>query len=313
MEIIYIKDNFINPQNCAATIGFFDGMHLGHQFLLNELKTAAAQNKLKSALITFSEHPRHVLQKTDFPPLLTTLDEKISLIEKTGIDFCFVLNFTKDMAQLSAEDFISTILKKQLNADMLLVGYDHHFGHNRNETFDDYFNHGKKHQLAVIQAKAFAENKELRISSSNIRYALIDGNVETANKMLSYPYTLRGKVIDGYKIGRKIGFPTANIELIDKQKIIPGKGVYAVNALIKHKKYRGMMNIGSRPTIDNGNTISLEVHIINFSNDIYNEDIQISFIKKMRDEIKFQHLDELIKQLNEDRKMILELPDTLFL
>jgi riboflavin kinase/FMN adenylyltransferase len=312
MKIIAVDNRTINTESCVATIGFFDGVHLGHQCLLHQLKEQARSRHLKSAVVTFGQHPRHILQKTDFPPLLTTFSEKTAMIEKAGIDFCFVLDFDKELAGLSAEMFLEKILKKQLGVADLLLGYDHRFGHRHEDTFDDYVRYGQQCGVNIIRADVYNENGGLHVSSSNIRFALMEGDIELANKMLSYKYSLKGKVICGYKVGRKIGFPTANIDPEDKLKLIPKKGVYAVSALINDKKYRAMMNIGQRPTLNNGTAVSLEVHIVDFDGLIYDEEMRISFICKMRDEVKFGCVDELILQLKNDKKNIQEMPGDLF-
>ncbi|MDR0370503.1 MAG: bifunctional riboflavin kinase/FAD synthetase [Prevotellaceae bacterium] len=312
MKIIAVDNRTINPESCVATIGFFDGVHLGHQCLLHRLKELSHSRHLKSAVVTFGQHPRHILHKTNFPPLLTTFSEKTALIEQAGIDFCFVLDFDKALADLSAEVFLDKILKKQLAVADLLLGYDHRFGHNRRDTFDDYVRYGQQSDVNIIRATVYDENGRLPVSSSGIRFALMEGDIESANKMLSYKYSLNGKVIYGHKIGRTIGFPTANIAPENNLKLIPQKGVYAVSASIDDKKYRAMMNIGRRPTLNNGTTVSLEVHIIDFDGLIYDLEMRISFVGKMRDEVKFGCVDELILQLKNDKKKVREMPEALF-
>lgn len=292
---------------CVATVGFFDGVHIGHRFLIEELKAIAKEQNLKSTVITFATHPRKIL-KSDFQPeLLTTLDEKLTQLESTGIDACVVLEFTPGMAQLSAYEFLKTILSEQYQVRTLLVGHDHRFGHNRAEGFPEYQKYGEELGIEVIQAKRYTIVNDRHISSSTVRQALQAGDIEHANRLLSYEYSLSGKVIKGFMVGRGIGFPTANLLPDDTDKLVPANGVYAVRVKRGEKYYKGMMNIGNRPTLDNGENISLEVHIIDFNEDIYDETLQIDFIRKIRDEKKFNSLDELVKQLQKDKQFVVEL------
>lgn len=292
---------------CVATVGFFDGVHIGHRFLIEELKTIAKEQNLKSTVITFATHPRKIL-KSDFQPeLLTTPNEKLIQLESTGIDACVVLEFTPDMAQLSAYEFLKTILSEQYQVRTLLVGHDHRFGHNRAEGFPEYQKYGKELGIEVIQAKRYTIANDEHISSSTVRQALQTGDIEHANRLLSYEYSFSGKVIKGFMVGRGIGFPTANLLPEDTDKLVPANGVYAVRVKRGEKYYKGMMNIGNRPTLDNGKNISLEVHIIDFNEDIYDETLGINFIRKIRDEKKFNGLDELVKQLQKDKQFVIEL------
>ena len=245
---------------------------------------------------------------TDFrPQLLTTLPEKIRLLETTGADACAILNFTPEMAHLSAYDFMDKVLKKQYKVKTLLIGYDHRFGHNREDSFEDYKRYGQTLGIEVIQASCYMMGQHTHISSSEIRRALQTGEVEKAAALLTYPYHLSGQVTGGYKVGRKIGFPTANIQPDDADKLIPEKGVYAVEVHYDNTRYPGMLNIGSRPTFDNGNHISIEVHLIGFEKDIYNERLDISFLKRIRGEQKFPSVNELIAQLKKDREEVISL------
>ncbi len=288
----------------VATVGFFDGVHAGHRFLIEELKSIARTEKLSSVVITFSVHPRKVLHSDYQPQLLTTLDEKLNRLESTGIDACVVLDFSEEMAKLTAFEFLKNILYEQYNVRTLLVGHDHRFGHNRAEGFEEYKKYGEKIGMKVIQTTRYTTNQIGHISSSEVRLALKNGDVIRANEILSYPYSFRGKVIDGYKMGRKIGFPTANIEPDDTEKLIPATGVYAVKVKWKNFIYLGMMNIGQRPTMENGAAISLEVHIFNFDENIYNQTLEIIFFEKIRDEKKFDNVNELIEQLKKDKDMV---------
>jgi riboflavin kinase/FMN adenylyltransferase len=288
--------------SCVATVGFFDGVHAGHRFLIDELKAIAKAQNLKSIVFTFAIHPRKVLDPDFKPDLINTLAEKVALLESTGIDTCIVLDFTPEMAKLSAYEFIKTVLSEKYHVKTLLVGHDHRFGHNRTDGFAEYKKYGESLGMTVIEAKRYFTTEFSRISSSEVRLALERGEVERANKLLTYPYSLQGKVMNGFKVGRKIGFPTANLSPNDPAKIVPAHGVYAVRVHWNGNVYKGMMNIGTRPTLDNGYHTSLEVHILDFSQDIYNQTITVEFIQKIRDEQKFNGIEALIEQLKKDRQ-----------
>jgi riboflavin kinase/FMN adenylyltransferase len=303
MKIIY-QTEIESFLPCVATVGFFDGLHAGHRFLIEELITIANEKKLKSVVFTFAIHPRKVLDSDFQPELLTTLSEKLTQLESTGIDICVVLDFTLSMAKLSAYDFLKTILKEQFNVQTLLVGHDHRFGHNRTDGFPEYKKYGEALGMDVMHAGQFNTVADKHISSSEIRNALKRGDIECANRLLTYDYSIEGLVIEGFKIGRTIGFPTANVLLYDKEKIVPSVGVYAVRVRWNETWYKGMMNIGHRPTLDNGQNISLEVHILDFNEDIYDQTLEIDFISKIRDEQKFNGINELKEQLLKDRTLL---------
>ncbi len=291
----------------AATVGFFDGVHAGHRFLIEELKNEAKQRGLQSMVVTFMLHPRKVLHASFQPQLLTAHDEKMTLLQSLGVDKIVELEFTTEMANLTASEFINQILSAQLNIKLLLVGHDHRFGKNREDAFPEYVQYGKQSGMEVIQASQFATERFNHISSSEIRHALQNGDIEKANALLTYPYTFTGYVVDGFKVGKKIGFPTANLKPVDADKLIPGIGVYAVSIDWQNKSYKAMMNIGQRPTLDNGHAISLEVHILDFDAEIYHQNIKVTFIQKIRDEKKFDSIDELIQQLNFDKEFVVNL------
>jgi len=292
-----------NLTPCAATVGFFDGVHAGHRFLIEELKSIAKLQNLKSRVFTFAVHPRKVLKQEFRPEILTTLPEKLVQLESTGIDGCVVLNFTLEMAKLSAYEFLKE-LKERFNVQTLLVGHDHRFGHNRAEGFPEYEKYGEALGMKVLKATEFNTELDKNISSSEIRNALKNGDIELTNRLLTYEYSLFGEVIEGFRVGRKIGYPTANLVLQDPDKLIPAIGVYAVRVLWNNHHYKGMMNIGRRPTLENGQNISLEVHILDFDTDIYNQFIQVDFIQKIRDEQKFNGLEELKEQLQKDKQAV---------
>lgn len=296
--------NVVNKKY-AATVGFFDGVHMGHRFLIAELKKEAANRGLKSMVITFKVHPRKVLHAAYLPQLLTTAEEKLEQLKSTGVDEVVELDFTVEMAQLTAAEFITQILAGQLGVKLLLVGHDHRFGRNREEGFPEYAAYGRQNGMEVIQATRYSTEQFNHISSSEVRNALISGDIERANTLLTYPYAFTGYVVTGFQVGKKIGFPTANLNPVEPDKLIPGIGVYAVLIDWKGNSYKGMMNIGRRPTLDNGDAVSLEVHIINFDADIYHQQLKVTFIRKIRDEKKFNSVKELIEQLKSDKEAVL--------
>ncbi len=291
----------ILENGCVATVGFFDGVHAGHRFLIDQVKAFAEEKNLPSVVFTFAVHPRKVLHSDYQPQLLTTFDEKLFQLQSTGIDTCIVLNFDHAMAGMTAYEFLQKILYNKYNVKTLVVGHDHRFGHNRTDGFEQYLVYGREIGMEVQQAERYFTDQFSHVSSSEIRKALAAGNITIANTLLSYPYSFRGIVTDGYKLGRKIGFPTANIEPENHEKLLPQHAVYAVDVLWNNKIYRGMMNIGTRPTVINGNQTSIEVHIFNFSEDVYNEVLEISFLKKIRNEQKFENIEALVKQLETDK------------
>jgi riboflavin kinase/FMN adenylyltransferase len=281
--------------------GFFDGVHIGHRFLLKQLQELAASAGLPSVVITFPQRPQSVLQTGYKPALLNTPDEKLKLLSDLGIDFCYVMDFTKELAQLGARDFISDILCKKLRLKQLLIGYDHRFGKNRAEGFPDYVKYGQDYGLKVVRAPelpGFAGH----VGSTLIRRHLIEGRPEEANRLLSYNYSLESTVIEGNKLGRETGFPTANLDISNTNKIIPKDGIYAVWVHIGTEKYRGMAYIGRRPTVAVGGEQRLEVHILDFAGDLYGKTIRPEFVKFLRDDRTFNDLSELRKQLFIDKE-----------
>jgi len=300
MQIIYQSEIKKLPP-CAATVGFFDGLHAGHRFLIEELKATAKIQNLKSVVITFAVHPLKVLNSGFRPEILTTLPEKLTQLTSTGIDACIVLDFTISMANLSAYEFLETILKDKFNVHTLLVGHDHRFGHNRTDGFPEYKKYGDALGMNVISCLQYNTDIDNHISSSEIRNALKKGEVESANRLLTYEYSITGRVIEGFKVGRTIGYPTANLAISDPDKLIPAIAVYAVRVKWNSSTYKGMLNIGHRPTFDNGSNISIEVHILDFKEDIYNQVLEVDFICKIRDEKKFKDIDELKEQLQNDK------------
>ena len=286
----------------VATIGFFDGVHLGHRHLIGQVKIAASQCGWCSSIITFPIHPRQVIQSDYQPQLLSSPDEKLELLASTGVDNCILLPFTKELSLLTAKEFMQ-LLYDTYKVRMLVIGYDHRFGHNRAETFEDYCRYGQELGIHIMQATAYTQEQD-KVSSSAIRRALLTGDIETSKKYLGYDYFLEGTVVNGYKVGRKIGFPTANLQVDFPHKLIPSVGVYAVYVYVEGKQWKGMLNIGHRPTLNNGNNLSIEVHILDFQSDIYNHKIRIEFIHFLRPELKFSSVDELVSQMQKDKERI---------
>ena len=298
-----------DPQNIryAATIGFFDGVHLGHVHLLRQLMDAAAERGLKSMAITFPEHPRQILQSDYRPRLLSTPEDKMKLLEKTGIDYCFPLHFTTALAAMDARSFMTDFLQKRLGVDMLLVGHDHHFGHDTNLGIDDYRRIGSEIGMEVIPADAFLYQGS-PISSSRIRRELVAGNVKEANDMLGYRYSISGTVIHGLQNGRKMGFPTANLGPYCEFMQIPADGVYAAFATVDGEVWPAMVNIGFRPTFE-GKARTIEAHLLGFDRDIYFHELTIEFKDFIRAERKFASPYELAAQLEADRRLTQQVID----
>lgn len=298
MKVIKEHPQALSPT--VATIGFFDGVHLGHRFLIDQVKVAAAQSGWCSSIITFPVHPRQVIQSEFQPQLLSSPEEKIELLASTGVDNCILLPFTRKLSMLTAREFMQ-LLYHQYQVRMLVIGYDHRFGHNRTETFEDYCRYGEELGIHIMQATAYTQEQD-KVSSSAIRRALLSGDVSTAKKYLGYHYFLEGTVVDGYKVGRKIGFPTANLRVDFPHKLIPSVGVYAVYVYVNGQKYKGMLNIGYRPTLNNGTDLSIEVHILDFQGDIYHQKMRIEFIEFLRPEMKFSSVDELVVEMQKDKE-----------
>ena len=292
----------ITESGVMATIGFFDGVHLGHRFLIDEVKAAAAARGLPSAVITFPAHPRAVLQKDYQPRLLNSFEDKLRLLATTGVDYCIVLDFTVALSQLSAEDFLQ-ILATEWRVKGLVIGYDHRFGHDRRDGFTQYVHYGAQYGIEVLKAAAF-DAGHTEVSSSEIRRLLHEGAVEQAAHLLTYTYAIRGRIVSGYKVGRTLGFPTANIQPDDPMQLLPGIGVYAVWVEVEGERHKGMLYIGSRPTLDNGAQLSIEVHILHFSGDIYNDPIRVTFERFVRGDEKFDSLEALKAQLMRDREVV---------
>ena len=285
-----------------ATIGSFDGIHIGHKKILQTLTKTAKKNNGKSILITFWPHPRYVLKKNNDFKLLTSLDEKIKLFEKNKIDILYIVDFSLKFSKVSANKFIENILLEKLKINCLLIGYNNNFGRNREGNIRYLEENKKKFDIDIISIPKQSVDK-ISISSTKIREYLNNGKINSANRLLGRKYSINGKIVKGNGIGRKINFPTANIEIDEPKKLLPKSGVYAVEVILNRKIYLGMLNIGYNPTIKNEKK-SIEVNIFEFSEDIYNNKISINFIRRIRNEKKFKNLNELKKQLIKDKKKV---------
>ncbi len=304
---VYRDVNQFNVAKPVLTVGSFDGVHLGHRKVINRLNEIARQNGGESVIFTFSPHPRLVLTKDQGSlRLLTTLNEKIELLDQAGVDHLIIYPFTRTFSELSYTDFVRILLVNQLKIDSLAVGYDHKFGKDRKGDFEMLQGLSMAFNFKLEKLDALLSD-DINVSSTKIRQALQNGNIGKANRYLGYPFSLHGTVVEGQKLGRKIQFPTANIEASDPHKIIPGYGVYAVLVNIEGVIHQGMLNIGSRPTINNNaDNRSIEVHIFDFNKDIYKKQLELKFIGKIREEQKFGSIDGLRSQLEKDKLDVLE-------
>ena len=292
----------------VATVGFFDGVHVGHRHLIEQVKEEARRRELPSVVITFPVHPREVLQSDYRPLLLNEFEEKVSLLASTGIDYCINLPFTEALSRLSAEEFMRRVLKQTLQVDTLFVGYDHRFGRDREEGYEQYARHGQVMGMKVVLATRFPLDEERNVSSSLIRSLLQSGNIQDANRLLSYRYTLSGTIVPGNRVGRTIGFPTANIQLRELNKVVPAKGVYAVRVQLKGDEvFPGMLYIGTRPTFNQESVISVEVNLFNFDGDLYGQSLSVEFVDFVRGEVKFNSKEELVARLHRDKEEVMKM------
>ncbi len=306
MKVYTNIEDFKDVKNPIVTTGTFDGVHLGHQKIISRLKDVAQKHQGETVLLTFYPHPRMVLFPDDNElKLLNTQQEKIQLLEKYGVDHLIIYPFTKEFSRLTSIEFVRNILVNQIHTKRLIIGYNHHFGRNREGSFEHLKEFGPIYGFDVEEIPA-KDIDNIEVSSTKIRKALQSGDVEMASSYLGHPYSLSGKVVKGYEKGRIIGYPTANISVDDKYKLIPADGVYVVKAEVKGKLYGGMLNTGNNPTIE-GKGRSIEVNIFDFNDTIYGEDATIYFIKRLRDELKFAGLDELKSALAIDKQNALKI------
>ncbi|WP_310556104.1 bifunctional riboflavin kinase/FAD synthetase [Flavobacterium sp.] len=304
MKVFQSISEFNCTKKTVVTLGTFDGVHLGHQKIINRLLNSLENQNLESVVLTFTQHPRNVLYTETKIKLLNTNEEKVQLLEKKGVNNLIIQNFDTAFSELSGEEFVKNILVEKLNIQKIIIGYDHRFGKNRLSDIHDLIYFGKKYHFDVEQISA-QEINDISISSTQIRKSISEGNIKLANQYLGYNYTFSGIVVSGRQLGRTINFPTANLVLENNQKITPKIGVYIVESVIQNKRIEGMMNIGYKPTID-GKEISIEVHFFDFNQDIYDQKITVSLLEYIRDEIKFDSFEELQVQLQKDKKISFE-------
>jgi riboflavin kinase/FMN adenylyltransferase len=305
MKVYHDTEKFIGVRFPVVTSGTFDGVHLGHQKIIRRLKEIADQNGGETVLLTFYPHPRMVLYPDDHAlKLLTTQDEKIALLEKQGIDHLIIYPFSRQFSRLSSVNFIRDILVNKIGTKKLAIGYNHHFGRNREGSFQHLRDSGPIYGFEVEEIPAM-DIDNIEISSTKIRKSIQAGNIKMANTFLGYSYIVAGKVVRGRQIGHSLGYPTANIEPEDKYKLIPGDGIYVVEVGYRKEVYKGMLSIGLNPTV-NGTLRTIEVNILDFDKSIYGERLILNFIDKIRDEVKFDSLEKLKCQLDMDRQQTIQ-------
>lgn len=309
MKIFHSLQEFSSIKKTIVTIGTFDGVHIGHQKIVQKIVQNAKEQNCESLILTFFPHPRMVLQNHTDIKLLNTLDEKIQLLQDTGLEHLIIQPFDVAFAQLTAAEFVEKVLVHQLNIQKIIIGHDHRFGKNRSADIDDLVLYGKKYGFEVEQITA-EEINAVSVSSTKIRNAILEGDLSLAKEYLGYDYFLTGEVIPGKQLGRTIGFPTANLKITADYKLIPKNGVYIIKSVLNHMTVFGMMNIGTNPTVG-GKTISLEVHYLNFEANLYHQEVKVSILKFIRPEQKFDSVTQLTEQLEKDKNTTLEYVATL--
>lgn len=307
MKIYNNFSDFVKVPNTIVTIGTFDGVHLGHQAILKDMVKTAKEIGGETVVITFYPHPRYVLNiNAANLRFITTQEEKLKLLEKSGVDNVVVVNFTKEFSRVSSEDFIRDYIIKHINPVKLVIGYDHHFGNNRMGDFSLLSEMQNKYNFKLQRIEAH-DVENIAVSSTKIRHSLQQGDVERANALLGYQFSYIGKVVSGNKIGRELGYRTANIDLEKEFRLIETSGVYATYVDYEGKEYKSMTYIGKKPTINNDEVENIEVHLFDFDGDLYDKEIKVRFVKRIRGEQKFESLDALKKQIQIDEKNIKEI------
>jgi len=301
--------DYSSNQKSIVTLGTFDGVHIGHKKIIEKLVQNSSNCECESLVLTFFPHPRMILQDSQEIKLLNTIEERIQLLEASGLDNLVIHPFDQEFSRLTAEEFVSTVLVDQFNVKKIIIGYDHRFGRNRTADIHDLIEFGKKYEFEVEQISA-QEIDEVSVSSTKIRKALLEGNVALANEYLGYAYLLTGTIVKGKGIGRTINFPTANLKIEESYKLIPKKGVYIIQSTINNRLVFGMMNIGYNPTV-NGEGQNIEIHFFDFKENLYTKKIQIQVLKRIRDEEKFDSLEQLTQQLEKDKSTALNYLNTL--
>ncbi len=308
MQVHYGFESYKNIKNPIVTVGTFDGVHFGHQKIIQRLQKIAKKNNGESVLLTFDPHPRKILLNDQGLKLIHTINEKINILENLGLDHLVIYPFTLEFSKFSAKRYIDELLIQKLGTHTLVIGYDHHFGNDREGNIDLLKKYEKSNPFYLEEIKAH-EIEEIKISSTKVRSAIEKGNIHLVNDYCGHFYEFSGEVVRGNGIGKTIGTPTANIKLNSNEKIIPLDGVYAVVCLIKDANYKGIMNIGFKPTVDEGQKRTVEIHLFDYEKDIYGQDLRTKVIERIRDEVKFNSLKELKSQIlkdNEKAKIILE-------
>lgn len=308
MQVHYGFESYKNIKNPIVTVGTFDGVHFGHQKIIQRLQKIAKKNNGESVLLTFDPHPRKILLNDQGLKLIHTINEKINILENLGLDHLVIYPFTLEFSKFSAKRYIDELLIQKLGTHTLVIGYDHHFGNDREGNIDLLKKYEKSNPFYLEEIKAH-EIEEIKISSTKVRSAIEKGNIHLVNDYCGHFYEFSGEVVHGNGIGKTIGTPTANIKLNSNEKIIPLDGVYAVVCQIKDANYKGIMNIGFKPTVDEGQKRTVEIHLFDYEKDIYGQDLRTKVIERIRDEVKFNSLKELKNQIlkdNEKAKIILE-------
>jgi riboflavin kinase/FMN adenylyltransferase len=306
MKTYHHIDEFMPVKNAVVTIGTFDGVHLGHRKIISRIKELADASGGETVILTFFPHPRMILHPEDESiKLINTINEKAALLEQLGVDHLIITPFSRDFSNQSAEDYIRDVLVTKIGTKKIVIGYDHRFGKDRRGGLNDLLHLSPVYGFEVIEIPEQDIN-EVAISSTRIREALLAGKIDLANQFLGYPFFITGKVIRGDQIGRQIGYPTANIHIEEKYKLIPADGIFAVKAQHNGTQYKGMAYIGSRPTI-NGMTRNIEVNLFDFDKEIYNDTIRMEFLHFVRGDVKFNGLDELKVQIAQDKEDVLRL------
>lgn len=309
MKIIHHISEFDSSEQTIVTIGTFDGVHVGHRKIIKRLIDAANQTNSKSTLLTFFPHPRMVLQQNSDLKLINTLEEKKKILAQTDLDNLIIQPFTLEFSRLRAENYVKDILVDQLNAKKIIIGYDHRFGRNRTANIDDLRDFGKKYNFSVEEISK-QDIDEVAVSSTKIRNALNQGDIELANSYLTQAFQLTGEIVRGKGLGKELGYPTANLKIKEDYKLIPREGVYVVQSEIDEKLYFGLMNIGTNPTFDEVDQ-SIETYFFDLNKDLYNQKISIQLLKRLRDEQKFDGPNQLIEAMNKDKEQALNYIDAL--
>jgi riboflavin kinase/FMN adenylyltransferase len=300
LKIFHSINDFSSTKKTILTLGTFDGVHIGHKKILKKITQNTENQKYESLVLTFFPHPRMVLQEHSDIKLLNTIDEKIDLLEKIGIENLVIHPFDEAFSRLTAEEFVSNILVDRFHIQKIIIGHDHRFGRNRTANIDDLIAYGKEYGFEVEQISV-QEINDISVSSTKIRNAILEGDMALANDYLGYDYFLTGSIVKGKQLGRTIGFPTANLKIEESYKLIPQNGVYIVKSIIDGQSVFGMMNIGFNPTVD-GQKQTIEIHYFNFNADLYNQKISVSILQRIRSEQKFESVELLKEQLEKDKK-----------